>query len=136
MRAGLPAKSGAPIINRLTPSVRSFDVSISPPSAHDPMVPRDTAHIIVRSRDVETYEEVRVQVPVAPAGGADQVLEQLITSVEDLHPGARYKSFDGKVASFVASKYLVVAKYVAPPRLPAPEPAAVPTAVQGSLFDG
>lgn len=108
------------------------------PTAAEPTARTTTAHVVVRSRDVETYEEHRVEVPVRAASG-DLVGRRIIESVQALHPGARRKSLDGPVASFVASKYLVVARYVGPPAsgpCPAEQSGTQAPAVQDSLFDG
>lgn len=87
---------------------------------------------------METYEEHRVEVPVREASG-DLVARRITESVQALHPEARRKSMDGAVASFVASKYLVVARYVGPPAsgpCPTEQSGTQAPAVQDSLFDG
>jgi len=67
--------------------------------------------LVLRARDVETGEQQieRSTVWVPPDEARRRT--QLIDAARARHPDARFKSFAGSVASFVADKHLVVARY-------------------------
>ncbi len=65
----------------------------------------------MRARDVETGEQRIERFAVwAPPDDARR-RTQLIEATHQRHPDARFKSFAGSVASFVAGRHLVVARY-------------------------
>lgn len=67
--------------------------------------------LVLRARDVETGEQQieRSTVWVPPDEARRRT--QLIDAARARHPDARFKSFAGSVASFVAGTHLVVARY-------------------------
>ncbi|MCP9491527.1 MAG: hypothetical protein MSC31_16880 [Solirubrobacteraceae bacterium MAG38_C4-C5] len=67
--------------------------------------------LVLRARDVETGEQQieRSTVWVPPDEARRRT--QLIEATHQRHPDARFKSFVSSVASFVAGKHLVVARY-------------------------
>ncbi len=67
--------------------------------------------LVLRARDVETGEQQieRSTVWVPPEEARRRT--QLIQATHQRHPDARFKSFAGSVASFVAGKHLVIARY-------------------------
>ncbi len=74
--------------------------------------------LILRARDLETGEEEieRRAVWVSPSEAHRRT--QLIDAAHQFHPDARFKSFADSVASFVAGKHLVVARYSEPSEPP------------------
>ncbi len=65
----------------------------------------------MRARDVETGEQRIERFAVWAPPDEARRRTQLIEATVQRHPEARFKSFAGSVASFVAGKYLVVALY-------------------------
>ena len=88
--------------------------------------PAAWCEVVIRVRDLDTDEtSVETHELWAPADDQRQ-RTQLIDIVQRLRPGARVKSFAGRVASFVDGKHLVVARYgeLVPPPPGEADPAA------------
>lgn len=67
--------------------------------------------LLVRTRDLDHGEtRVRVLKRCMPPAQQRQRLQR-IDAVEDIHPGARIKSFADGVASFLQGANLIVARY-------------------------
>jgi hypothetical protein len=69
---------------------------------------------VLRVRDLETGEEQIERRAVWVSPNEAHRRTQLIDAAHQRHPDARFKSFAGSVASFVAGKHLVVARYGEP----------------------
>jgi hypothetical protein len=77
--------------------------------------------LVLRVRDLETGEEQVERRAVWVSPNEAHRRTQLIDAAHHRHPDARFKSFAGSVASFVAGKHLVVARYGEPSEPPASE---------------
>ncbi|MSO40807.1 MAG: hypothetical protein EXQ70_02730 [Solirubrobacterales bacterium] len=94
---------------------------------------QQSAEIEIRLRHLDHDEESRSMVTGRFSSSPGERRVELTRLVTAEHEGARLKSFDGLVASFVTGTHLIVASFVDPEQLHVERAADVP-ADQVSLF--